>query len=48
MLWSYHFSRCIDVYAHVEDIMRSPVSQSAIKQGITLVIGVAMEGPFLR
>ena len=29
----------IDVHAHVEDIMRSPVGESAIKQGITLVLG---------
>ena len=38
----------IDVYAHVEDIMRSPVGENAIKQGITLVLGVAMEGALLR
>ena len=38
----------IDVHAHVEDIMRSPVGESAIKQGITLVLGVAMEGALLR
>ena len=29
----------IDVHAHVENIMRSPVGESAIKQGITLVLG---------